>query len=398
RICFLSYADGWPHLYSMDPAGGEPVLLTPGKFMAEHIRVSPDGKWLYFAANTGPDPLDIDRRHVCRVAVDKPGVEVLTPGDGLEWSPVPVGGELALISATAQRPPLPAVMPSAAKKWRLIGEKMIPASFPGTSLVTPKQVVFTAPDGMEVHAQLFEPKGGAARKPAVIYIHGGPMRQMLLGWHYSDYYANGYATNQYLASQGFVVLSVNYRLGIGYGYRFHFPAAAGPLGASEYQDIKAAGQWLQQQPFVDPAKIGVYGGSYGGYLTAMALAKDSKLFAAGVDIHGVHDWSVLGGLPEQNSGYEKIPDLDQAIETAFRSSPVAYVKSWTSPVLIIHADDDRNVPFNQSTDLVKRLEALKVPLQTKVIVGDTHHWMKYSHALELDQAVADFFMQTLSGK
>lgn len=399
KICFLSYADGWPHLYSVDAGGGRPILLTPGKFMAEHIRLSADARWLYFAGNTGPDARDIDRRHICRVSVAQPGVEILTPGEGIEWSPVPVGrgGEIALISATAQRPPLPALM-SSPSQWKLLGEKMIPASFPTTALVTPKQVVFTAPDGLEIHAQLFEPKGGSARKPAIIYIHGGPMRQMLLGWHYSEYYANAYATNQYLASQGFVVLSVNYRLGIGYGYRFHFPAAAGSLGAAEYQDIKAAGEWLQRQQFVDPGKIGVYGGSYGGYLTAMALAKDSRLFAAGVDIHGVHDWSVLWELPRQNAGFEKIPDFDKALETAYLSSPVAWLKGWTSPVLIIHADDDRNVPVSQSTDLVKRLEALKVPMQTKLVVGDTHHWMKYSNVLLVDQAVADFFRQQFSGK
>jgi len=398
KICFLSYADGWPHLYSVDADGGTAMLLTPGKFMAEHIRLSPDGNWLYFAANAGPDALDIDRRHVCRAAVNKPGVEVLTPGTGNEWSPVVVGSNIALISATAQRPPLPAILPSTEKKWRLLGEEMIPASYPTSLLVTPKQVVFTSPDGVEVHAQLFVPTNGAAKNPAVVYIHGGPMRQMLLGWHYSDYYANGYATNQYLASLGFVVLSVNYRLGIGYGFNFHQPPLSGRYGAAEYQDIKAAAEWLQKQSMVDANRIGVYGGSYGGYLTAMALAKDSKLFAAGVDVHGVHDWSTIGWLPEQNSGYEKIPDLDKAIEVAYRSSPVAYLQGWTSPVLIIHGDDDRNVPLNQSTDLVRRLEKLHVPMETKLVVGDTHHWMKYSNALALDQAIADFFIQKLKGK
>ena len=157
------------------------------------------------------------------------------------------------------------------------------------SLVTPQQVLFKAADGVTVHADLFVPEGGVAKKPAIVYVHGGPPRQMLLGWHYSDYYSNAYASNQYLASLGFVVLSVNYRLGIGYGYEFHQPAHGGIAGASEYQDIKAAGEWLQKQNFVDASKIGIYGGSYGGYLTAMALAKDSKIFAAGVDIHGVHD-------------------------------------------------------------------------------------------------------------
>ncbi len=242
RIVYLSYEDGWPHLYSLPSAGGNPLLLTTAPFMAEHITLTHDRKWLVFSGNTGPDKLDIDRRHVVRVPVDKPAMEVLTPGTGLEWMPVVTGDgvTVAMISATAQRPPLPATMPFATGKPAVLAENLIPANFPLQQLVTPKQVTFTAPDGMTVHGQLFEPDGGTGKKPAIIYVHGGPPRQMLLGWNYSDYYANAYAMNQYLASQGFAVLSVNYRLGIGYGYNFHQPANGGANGASEYQDVKAA--------------------------------------------------------------------------------------------------------------------------------------------------------------
>jgi dipeptidyl aminopeptidase/acylaminoacyl peptidase len=398
KIVFLSYQDGWPHLYSMDAKGGKETLLTPGNFMAEHIRLSYDKKWLLFSANTGPDPLDLDRRHAARVAVDKAGVEVLTPGAGLEWTPVITGdgSAFAFISATAQRPPLAAVMLTGKKNIQLIGADMIPTEFPTTKLVTPKKVTFKASDGVTVHADLFEPANGPAKKPAIVYIHGGPPRQMLLGWHYSDYYSNAYASNQNLANQGFIVLAVNYRLGIGYGHDFHQPANAGMTGASEYLDIKAAGEWLSKQSNVDASKIGVYGGSYGGFLTALALGKDSKLFAAGVDIHGVHDF-VAGRavLSPSNDRYEKTPDLQKAIEVAWQSSPVAYVSTWTSPVLIIHGDDDRNVRFNQSTDLVRRLDKKGVVMETLVIVDDTHHWMKHTNAIKIDAATADFFVKKL---
>lgn len=396
KIVFLSYADGWPHLYSVDAVGGTPLLLTPGAFMAEHITLSPDGRWLYFSGNTGPDALDLDRRHVLRAAVDSPGAEVVTPGAGLEWTPAPLpDGSVAFISATAQRPPLPAVLSSTPKEYQLLAQDRIPSAFPQAFLVTPKQVIFKSADGVTVHAQLFQKEGGEAKKPAIVYVHGGPPRQMLLGWHYSDYYAHAYAVNQYLASQGFVVLSVNYRLGIGYGYNFHQPKGAGAQGASEYNDIKAAGFWLQTQSFVDKARIGIYGGSYGGYLTALALGRDSKLFAAGVDIHGVHDWSNRNREAPPAGGYEKVPDADSALRLAYLSSPVASVKGWTSPVLIIHADDDRNVPFSQSTDLVKRLEKKGVPLETMVIVDDTHHWMKHENAVKTGEAIADFFKRKL---
>ena len=168
----------------------------------------------------------------------------------------------------------------AARAW--IGAERIPADFP-SKLVTPTKVVLKSPDGVEFHSQLFNP-GGSGKKPAIVYVHGGPPRQMLLGWNYSDYYSNAYALNQYLASRGFVVLSVNYRLGIGYGRDFQQALKAGSQGASEYQDVKAAAEWLRSQPFVDPARVGIYGGSYGGFLTSMALARNSDLFAAGVDM------------------------------------------------------------------------------------------------------------------
>jgi dipeptidyl aminopeptidase/acylaminoacyl peptidase len=396
RITFLSYHDGWPHIYSVGSAGGTPLLLTPGSFMAEHISLSPDKKWLLFSANTGPDKLDIDRRHTLRVPVDKAQMEVLTPGNGMEWTPVITdnGESVAMITTTNQRPPLPTVLSLNSKAMKVLGENLIPAAFP-KSLVTPKQVLFKAPDGTTIHAQLFEGAGTAAKKPAILYVHGGPPRQMLLGWNYSDYYANAYSYNQYLASLGFTVMVVNYRLGIGYGYKFHQAEKGGSMGASEYQDVKAAGLWLAAQPSIDASKIGIYGGSYGGYLTAMALAKDSKLFAVGVDIHGVHDRTTPSRSSPAVERYEKAPDEELAKKVTWQSSPVAYVKTWKSPVLIIHGDDDRNVAFSQSTDLVRRLEAQRVPFETMVIVDDTHHWMKHENALKVGEATADFFVRKL---
>ena len=272
RITFLSNADGQAHLYSIPENGGNALLLTPGNYMAEYVTLSPDKKFLLFAGNAGSGADDIDRRHVVKVPVDKATPQVMTPGTGLEWTPFVTddGRSIVFIGATAQRPPLPAVMPFDGGKATWIGAERIPKDFPA-KLVTPTKVVVRSPDGLEVHSQLFN-AGGTGRKPAIIFVHGGPPRQMLLGWNYSDYYSNAYALNQYLASRGFVVMSVNYRLGIGYGRDFQQAAHAGSQGASEYQDVKAAAEWLRSQPFVDPSRVGVYGGSYGGFLTAMALS------------------------------------------------------------------------------------------------------------------------------
>ncbi|MDH4064223.1 MAG: prolyl oligopeptidase family serine peptidase [Acidobacteriota bacterium] len=401
RIVFLSYMDGWPHLYSMLATGGEPLLLTPGEYMAEHVRLSPDGTQLVFTANAGAAADDVDRRHVVRVPVDRATPDVLTPGTGLEWTPVVTGdlSHMAFIAATAQRPPLPAVMPAGGGAVRLLAEERIPGSFPTARLVTPRAITYKASDGVVVHAQLFEPPGSASeRRPAVIYVHGGPQRQMLLGWHYSDYYARAYASNQYLASRGFVVLSVNYRLGIGYGYEFHRPPGGGAQGAAEYLDVKAAAEYLKALPQVDASKVGIYGGSYGGYLTALALARNSDLFATGVDIHGVHDFTTSGSgsgaalqaalaggtLAEQG-------DRQHALEVAWASSPVSSVATWKSPVLLIHGDEDRNVRFSQTVDLVRRLDTAGVAYQEMVIPDDTHHWMRHANVLRVYTATADWF-------
>jgi dipeptidyl aminopeptidase/acylaminoacyl peptidase len=393
RIVFLSYLDGWPHLYSIAENGGEPLLLTPGNYMAEYISISNDRRYLVFAGNAGGDPDDIDRRHILKVPVDRAQPVAMTSGKGLEWTPFVTGDGkyIAYIAATAQRPPLPAVIPASGGKSMTLAEDRVPANFPAAQLVTPKKVVYKAPDGIEVHGQLFETAGGAAKKPAIVYVHGGPPRQMLLGWHYSDYYTNAYALNQYLASRGYVVLSVNYRLGIGYGYDFHRPEKAGVQGASEYQDVKAGAEYLQRLAQVDAKRIGIYGGSYGGYLTALALARDSKLFAAGIDIHGVHNWTSERAAGLLENRYEKIPDVQQALDVAWQSSPVSSIATWKSPVLLIHGDDDRNVRFSQTTDLVRRLDKAGVSYEELVIPDDTHHFMRHANLVKVDAAVVAFF-------
>jgi dipeptidyl aminopeptidase/acylaminoacyl peptidase len=348
---------------------------------------------MVFAANSGSDLDDIDRRHIVKVPVDRAEPVVVTPGKGLEWTPFVTGDGkyIAYISASPQRPPLPTVISANGGKPVTLAEDRVPADFPLTKLVTPKKVVYKAPDGVEVHGQLFEAVGGAAKKPAVIYVHGGPPRQMLLGWHYSDYYTNAYALNQYLASRGYVVFSVNYRLGIGYGHNFHRPPNAGVQGASEYQDVKAGAEYLQQLAQVDSKRIGIYGGSYGGYLTALALARDSKLFAAGVDIHGVHNWNAERAAFLLENRYEKIPDAQRALDVAWQSSPVSAIATWKSPVLLIHGDDDRNVRFSQTTDLVQRLDKAGVTYEELIIPDDTHHFMRHANLVKVDSAVAAFF-------
>lgn len=215
---------------------------------------------------------------------------------------------------------------------------------------------------------------------------------MLLGFHYMYYYHNAYAMNQYLASLGYVVLSVNYRLGIMYGRAFREPANAGWRGASEYKDILAAAKFLRTLPSVNAAKIGLWGGSYGGYLTALGLARNSDLFAAGSDMHGVHDWSEF--LPRWENR-PAAPDAAGAYKLAFESSPDASVSQWKSPVLLIHGDDDRNVPFSQTVDLVQRLRENHVHFEEIVFPDEIHDFLMWKSWIRAYSATADFFHRML---
>src|SRR5207249_10850146 len=185
------------------------------------------------------------------------------------------------------------------------------------------------------------------------------------GFHYMQYYHNAYAQNQYLASKGYTVLSVNYRLGIMYGRAFREPPKAVWRGASEYKDVVAGAKFLQTLDNVDPQRIGLWGGSYGGFLTAMGLARNSDIFKAGVDFHGVHDWASF--LPMWPEGADAAPDVKEARALAFKSSPVASIATSRSPVLLVHGVDDRNVPFQQTTQRVEKLRARHVPSEHLII-------------------------------
>jgi dipeptidyl aminopeptidase/acylaminoacyl peptidase len=263
-------------------------------------------------------------------------------------------------------------------------------------------VSFRASDGVEAHGQLFKPFNGEARKPAVVYIHGGGPRQMMLGWHNRWEYANDYGANQYLAGRGFIVLSVDYRLSVGYGQAFQFAENTGARGATEYRDILAAGHYLQARSDVDPSRIGVWGASLGGYLTALAVGRNSDVFAAGVDIHGVHD-----RLPAINAtqlahalvgdGITEA-DLKQALKVEFESSPIAAVPTWKSPVLLIHGDDDRTVEFRQSIDLKRRLMEKGVKVEELVLPDDVHDSLLWRNWKSSITAMAEFFERNLRAK
>lgn len=408
RVVFTSEQDGWNHFYSLPSSGGSPTMLTPGAFEVEQARLSPDRKFIVYSSNQG----DIDRRQLWVVSVEGGPPQQLTRTPTIAWNPSITGDSkfVAYLASDAYRPAMPHVSAlSAAEESgqsdklsfalplspRLISPPEAMKEFPAAKLIAPVAVMFKAADGLEIHGQLFLPKTvqQGEKLPAILFMHGGPSRQMLLGWHYMYYYHNAYGMNQYLASRGYAVLSVNYRGGIGYGHEFRMAPKRGGRGASEYQDIVAAAEYLKGRPEIDASRVGLWGGSYGGYLTALGLARNSDLFAVGVDLHGVHDWSARAS----RFGGANAPDSGEARKIAWASSPVSAIPTWKSPVLLIQGDDDRNVAFSQMVDLVQRLRDAKVPFEQIVFPDEVHDFLLHHNWLNAYHAAADFFDRYLKG-
>lgn len=392
RLVFPWERTGWKLLYAVPAGGGQAAVLTPGRFEVEDVVLAPDGRSLIVVSNQD----DTERRHLWRVPLAGGAPVALTRGAGIEWNPAPLGdgSGIVLLRSDARTPAHPAVLKDS--QTRPLVADGLPPDFPINALVEPTPVTFTASDGMSIPAQLFLPRSArtspARKHPAVIFFHGGSRRQMVLGWHYSSYYHNAYAFNQYLASRGYVVLSVNYRSGIGYGLEFREALNYGATGASEFADVVGAGLYLKARPEVDPAKIGLWGGSYGGYLTALGLSRASHLFSAGVDIHGVHDWNTV--IQNFQPEYDPLAAPDQA-RLARDSSPMASVDGWRSPVLLIHGDDDRNVPFGETVTLLEALRARHVEVEQLIFPDEVHSFLRHARWLDAFTAAASFLERKL---
>jgi dipeptidyl aminopeptidase/acylaminoacyl peptidase len=393
-LVFPAESDGWLHLYAVPAGGGAARLLTPGAFEIEYAAAG-DRSSIVYAGNAG----DIERRHLWRLALPSGELAALTSGDGIETLPAVAGDgtTVAYLAATARQPLRPVVRDAAggAAPLRPGGP---PARFPADELVLPQPVTLIASDGVVAHGDLFLPPSGRGdpRHAAVVFMHGGPIRQMLPAWHYMDYYSNAYAFNQYLASRGYVVLALNYRAGIGYGLEFREAEHFGATGASEYRDVLAAAEYLRHRADVDPARLGLWGGSYGGFLTALGLARNSDVFAAGVDVHGVHDWYHADlALVRNNVPFYERDVPAEAVETAWRSSPLSSVDGWRSPVLLVHGDDDRNVPFSETTRLARALVARGVPCEELVLPDEIHDFLRHESWLRVYAAMSEFLDRRL---
>jgi dipeptidyl-peptidase-4 len=381
---FQPQSDEWERYYSLNLSGGSAtsVQLTTTDGLIENatsVSLSKDGKTLYYCTNAG----DIDRRHIWAVSTSGGTPKQVTSGDGIENVPVTLasGKQIAVLSADATRPLSVALWPVSGGGTHKVIYPKLGADFPMADEVVPTNVALKAEDGVEFHNQLFLPKDSkpGEKRPALIFVHGGPQRQMLLGWHYLNFYHVFYGVNQWLTTQGYIVLSVNYRSGIGYGRSFRQAPNTGGRGNSEYRDVLAAGKWLAARPDVDPNRVGIWGLSYGGLLTAEALARNSDIFKAGVDLAGVH---LEGNSLDSN-------------DVSYTSSAISEIDHWKSPVLLVHGDDDRNVNFAQTVGLVQLLRARNVYYELIVYPDDVHETLLHSRWLytfsRMDAFLRKFF-------
>jgi dipeptidyl aminopeptidase/acylaminoacyl peptidase len=363
--------DEWDRYYSLDitNASARPVLLTTTDGLIEDqtsIDVSADGKTFYYCTNAK----DIERRHIWSVPVSGGTPTQMTTGEGVETYPASLssGKYLATLSASWNMPQSLGVWSLGSSAGAAATQKIVfPTSrpgFPTDAHVKPEIVITHAADGLEIHNQVFVPKDlkPGERRPAIIFVHGGPVRQMMPAYHYMQFYHWAYGINQWLANQGYVVMSINYRSGIGYGRSFRSAPNTGGSGNSEYQDVVAGGKYLQTRPDVDPNRVGIWGLSYGGVLTSQALARNSDIFKAGVDLAGVHLW-----------GSSLDPDA-----VSYQSSTIGAIDGWKSPVLLIQGDDDRNVAFQQMTGLVQLLRQRDVYYELIVFPDDVHESLLHS--------------------
>jgi dipeptidyl aminopeptidase/acylaminoacyl peptidase len=382
HVIFQAEPEEWMRYYSVGVAGGTttPSVLTPGDGMVENIALSKDGRTLFYCTNAG----DIDRRHVWKVPTAGGEAVQVTKGEEIETYPAALasGTSLAVLSATWQRPQSVGLVPAAGGAVKVLFP-VLPKEFPLPLHVVPQNVTLKAEDGLPFNNQLFLPRDlkPGEKRPALIFVHGGPIRQMLLGYHYRWVYHVFYGVNQWLADKGYVVLSVNFRSGIGYGKSFRTAPNTGQRGNAEYQDVVAAARYLQGRPDVDPKRLGIWGLSYGGLLTAQALARNSDIFAAGVDLAGVH---LFGSSLDPES-------------VSYKSSAISQIDRWTSPVLLVHGDDDRNVAFSQTVGLVQLLRARNVPHELIVFPDDVHDSLLYRRWIYTFERMDAFLARHLGG-
>jgi len=405
-IAFLSDRDGWDHLYVMRSASlsgerNDPIQITKGRFEAWRPQWSPDGTRIAFDANE-PDHYGTRHLYVTTLGSDPAHATMtaVTSGRGTniapQWSPD--GTRLLYQHTDPQNSADLWVVDVASKRTTRLTDSM-PAAMHSVAFVEPEAIHYAGPDGQQVPAWLFVPKNldRSKKHPAVVWIHGDGVNQNYDGWHVQRNYAVYYSFHQYLLQQGYVVIAPDYRGSIGYGRDWR-EGVYMDVGGKDAKDAWMAASYLKTLAYVDGDRIGVWGLSYGGFFTLIAVTDQPKLFRAGVDVAGVVDYAMYyedpyhGGWTASRIG---TPDEHPAVYA--NASPLSHVDRLERPLLVLHGTSDVNVPYLHSVRLIDELlKKGKGDLVSFMTYPGEFHYFTREHVLrDAWHRVDDFFAANL---
>lgn len=349
RIYFQSERDGYAHLYTVAYDGGEARQLTSGKWEVSGVKLS-DDKSHFFITTSEVHP---GERHLYVMPSDGGERVKITSMPGNNQAFVsPDEKMLALIFSYSNKPPEIYIQENRPNATALKITSSPAPEFWNYNWIDPPIVTFTARDGATVYARLYKPKSARRGGPAVIFVHGAGYLQNVHRW-WSSYYRE-YMFHHLLAENGFTVLDIDYRASAGYGREWR-TGIYRHMGGKDLDDHVDAARWLVREHGIDAKRIGIYGGSYGGFITLMAMFTEPDVFAAGAALRPVTDWAHYNH--PYTSNILNVPQRDP--EAYRKSSPIYFADKLKGALLICHGMVDTNVHFQDTVRLVQRLIELR---------------------------------------
>jgi dipeptidyl aminopeptidase/acylaminoacyl peptidase len=401
-IAFLSDRDGWDHLYVMPSSGGEAVQITKGKFEAWRPAWSHDSTRIAFDANLEDHPGD-RVIGIANIGNDPTHATItyITTGLGTNIEPHWSEGDARIVyqhTDTHNSADLFTIASKANAQPVRLTDSM-PAGIDHSQFVEPQFVHYPGPDGQQVPAWLFVPKNldRTKKHPAILWIHGDGVNQNYDGWHVQRNYAVYYSIHQYFLQKGYVVLAPDYRGSIGYGRDWRTGVYM-DVGGKDAKDAWMGGNYLKTLPYVDSDRIGVWGLSYGGFFTLIAMTDQPKLFRAGVDVAGVVDYVMYYSDPYHGDWTaSRIGTPEEHPDVYSNASPISHIDRLERPLLVLHGTADVNVPFLESVWLMdEALKKHKGPLVSFMIYPGEFHYFSREHVLrDAWHRVDDFFEANL---
>jgi dipeptidyl aminopeptidase/acylaminoacyl peptidase len=403
-IAVVSDRDGWDHIYVMPAAGGEGVQITKGKFEAWRPSWSPDSTKIAFDANE-PERPGVRHLGVATIGTDpaKATITMITSGRGTNIGPSwsPDGSRLVYQHTDPQNSADLFVIEAkaGAKPTRL--SSSMPAAVDHAMFVEPEFVHYPGPDGQQVPGWLYVPKGldKSKKHPAIVWIHGDGVNQNYDGWHVQRNYAVYSSVHQYFLQKGYVVFMPDYRGSIGYGKAWR-QGVYMDVGGKDAKDASMSANYLKTLGYVDMDRVGVWGLSYGGFFTLIAVTDQPTLFRAGVDVAGVADYAMYYEDP-YHGGWtaSRIGTPQQNPEVYKNASPLSHMDRLERPLLILHGTADVNVPYLHSVRLVDELLAKgKGGLVSFMVYPGEFHYFTRAHVLrDAWNRVDRFFGEQLMG-